>query len=309
MKRRKFVATLGAGIAGAFLPPLAPLAKLKHERFVERWSWAMGQAVHVMVYAESEDQGLEACAQALAALRRVEAHLSLFDDASELCELNRRAGKRPLRSSVVLASAVIAADQLRDATGGAFNAAVEPLMRVWGFHRPRRTMPGPTELAAARKSVATATVLWDNRTLVLPNAHTRLDLGGIGVGLGIDAAWPALLNAGIRRGFVDVSGDCYGLGAPPHEPEGWAVRIAGSPRVVRLRNRALGTSSNTTSVIELEQRLLGHIMDPVLGSPVDTRRQVTVVAHCATEADALSTASLVSGRDYRYRGAETYFTE
>ena len=31
---------------------------------------------------------------ALAELRRVEARLSLFDDASDLCELNRRAGVR-----------------------------------------------------------------------------------------------------------------------------------------------------------------------------------------------------------------------
>ena len=60
MKRRRFVATIGAGLAGAFVPRWP---RLDGERFVERWSWAMGQAAHVMVYAESEDQGLEACAQ------------------------------------------------------------------------------------------------------------------------------------------------------------------------------------------------------------------------------------------------------
>lgn len=312
MKRRRFVATLGAGLAGAFLPalpPLSPLPRLKRERFVERWSWAMGQAVHVMVYAESEDHGLEACGQALAELRQVEAKLSLFDDASELCELNRRAGKRPLRASGELSWAVSAAEEFREITQGAFNVAVEPLMRVWGFHRARRTIPGPTELAAARKSVATATVRCGDRTLSLPNSHTKLDLGGIGVGLGIDAMWGVLLNAGIRRAFIDVSGDCFGLGAPPGEPEGWEVGIAGSEQVVRLRNHALATSSNTTSVIELEQRVLGHIMDPERGVPVDTRRQVTVVSSSAIEADALSTASLVSGQSYQPRTAVTYFTE
>ena len=58
MKRREFVATLGTGLAGAFLPSLPPLPGLRVERFVERWSWAMGQAVHVIVFAESENQGL-----------------------------------------------------------------------------------------------------------------------------------------------------------------------------------------------------------------------------------------------------------
>src|SRR4051812_12945526 len=97
MKRREFVASLGTGLTGAFLPSFPPLAPLRVERFVERWSWAMGQAVHLMLFAESEDQGLEACATALAELRRVEARLSLFDDASDLCELNRRAGRGPMR--------------------------------------------------------------------------------------------------------------------------------------------------------------------------------------------------------------------
>lgn len=305
MKRREFVAMTGAGLAGAFLPPLP---RLQRERFVERWSWAMGQAVHVMVYAESEDQGLEACARALAELRRVEARLTLFDDASELCELNRRAGRRPLRASPDLQCVASSADQHRRETDGAFNAAVEPLMRVWGFHRPRRTMPSPTELAAARKSVQTATVhIADVRTISLPNAHTRLDFGGIAVGWGLDSAGRVLLHAGIRRAFVDVSGDCVGIGAPTDQPEGWAVRIAGSSRIVRLRDHALATSSNRRSVIELERHILGHVMDPASGAPVASRRQVTVVAPSAMRADALSTASLVSGRSY-YSTA-TYFTE
>ena len=307
MKRRKFVATLGAGFAGAILPPRPPLPKLTRERFVERWSWAMGQAVHVMVFAESQDQGLEACANVFAELRRLESILSLFDDASELCELNRRAGRRPLKASKELWQAVYRADHVRKFTEGAFNPAVEPLMRVWGFHRPRRTMPSPTELAAAREAVATATVRCYSH-LWLPNSHTKLDLGGMAVGYAIDEATGVLIGSGVRRALIDVSGDCYGMGAPPDEPEGWPVQIAGSTRVVRLRDNALATSSNNKSVVELEKRILGHVMDPDRGCPVDTRRQVTQVAPCALLADALSTAALVSGRVYEPLWA-TYFSE
>ena len=304
MKRRDFVVTVGAGLAGALLPPLP---RLRIERFVERWSWVMGQAVHIMVFAESEDHGLEACARALAELRRIEATFSLFDDASELCELNRRAGKRSLRGSLEFMWLVRHADSLREVTGGAFNPAVEPLMRVWGFHHARRTLPTTVELAASRKSVATATVRSTDREVSLPNSHTKLDLGGIAVGFGLDAAARVLRGEGIARGFIDVSGDCYGLGAPPGEPEGWAVQIAGSTRVVRLRDLALATSSNRQSVIELEKQVLGHVMDPAEGRPVVTQRQATVVSTSGVLADALSTAALVSGRTYEPQW--TYFTE
>jgi thiamine biosynthesis lipoprotein len=293
MKRRQFVASLGAGLAGAFMPPWPRLHRV---RLVERWSWAMGQAVHVMVYTESDDQGLQACAEALAELRRVEARLSLFDDASDLCELNRRAGRGPMRADADLGAVLRAAVTYRAETAGAFDAAVEPLMCVWGFHRLRQSMPSDVELREARAAVAGARVRLQDDAVSLPNAHTQLDFGGIAVGYGIDRAVDVLRTRGIRRAFVDVSGDCYGMGAPPAAPEGWTVQIAGSTRRVRLRDAALATSSNNQSVIQLGRRLVGHVMDPARGWPAATRRQVTVVAPSAMLADALSTAALVSGR-------------
>jgi thiamine biosynthesis lipoprotein len=265
------------------------------ERFVERWSWAMGQAVHIMLFAESDDAGLEACSRALAELRRVEARLSLFDDASDLCELNRCAGRRPLRVGEDLRAVLAAADGFRVQTAGAFNVAVEPLMRTWGFHRPRQSFPTAAEIASARDAVLAAVVQVNGNTVTLPSAHTQLDFGGIGVGYGIDRMITVLRQAGIRRAFVDVSGDCYGLGTPPGEPEGWRVDIAGTSRSVRLRDRGLATSSNLASVIRLGRRVVGHIMDPERGWPVGSRQQMTVMAATAIAADAFSTGALVAG--------------
>jgi FAD:protein FMN transferase len=319
MKRREFVATLGTGLTGAFLPSLPPLPPLRIERFVERWSWAMGQAVHVMVFAESEDQGLEACARALAELRRVEARLSLFDDASDLCELNRRAGRGrggrggrgggPMRADRDLRDVVAAATRFQRETGGAFNAAVEPLMRVWGFHPPKEEVEYPDRVVyeEALEAVATATVRLDGDHIDLPNGHTQLDFGGIAVGYGIDRAIGELRAAGIRRAFVDVSGDGYGLGAPPGQPDGWVVQIAGSAQEVRLRDAALATSSNARTVVRLDYfDKLGHIMDPVRGYPVEVDQKVTVLASTALAADALSTGVLV--RQQAPDGVRAIFT-
>src|SRR6267154_4724571 len=137
VKRREFLGVLGS----AALP-----FRIRDDVFVERWSWAMGQAVHLMVYAESEQAGLDACAAALAELRRVEARLTLFDDASDLCELNRHAGRGAWRIDDDLQAVLRVAEGFRRTTGGAFNVAVEPLMRAWGFHRPRTTEPSPAEI-------------------------------------------------------------------------------------------------------------------------------------------------------------------
>jgi FAD:protein FMN transferase len=110
-----------------------------------------------------------------------------------------------------------------------------------------------------------------------------------------------LRRAGIRRALLDVSGDCLALGAPPGE-RGWLVEVAdpdkpgGTIARTRLRDAALATSSNLVSVIRYGQAVRGHVMDPDSGYPASGCRQVSVVARSGIEADALSTAMLVSPR-------------
>ena len=68
MKRREFIGVLGAGCWG-----IVGVQRLRFQDdvFVERWSWAMGQSVHLMVFAGSEQEGLDACAAALAELQQL----------------------------------------------------------------------------------------------------------------------------------------------------------------------------------------------------------------------------------------------
>lgn len=311
MKRRDFLGALGTGVAAAFTPALwsegvgrssIPPPDRPSARFIERWSWAMGQPVHLQLFASSTDHGHDAAAAALAELRRVEQRLSLFDDASDLCELNRNAGRRPVRVNEDLALVLAAAGRLELATSGAFNPAVEPLMRAWGFRTPRRSEPSAQEIRQAREAVRAARIVLRADRVALPNAETRLDLGGIGVGYGLDQAMAVLRRAGINSAFLDVSGDCIAMGTPPGEQDGWLVEIAapgGTGRVVastRLRDAALATSANTRSVVRYGRAVRGHVMDPETGWPADTLTQVTVVSPTGIQADALSTAMLVSGK-------------
>src|SRR2546422_11109615 len=91
MRRRDFLGALGVGVAGIFVPrlPRWPAA----DRFVERWSWAMGQPVHVMVFASSEQEGLDACAAALAELRRAEGPPTAVGTARGPRQVRPRAGR------------------------------------------------------------------------------------------------------------------------------------------------------------------------------------------------------------------------
>jgi FAD:protein FMN transferase len=310
VNRRHFVAALGSGFAAALIPAVRPSARAP-VRFIERWSWAMGQPVHLQLFAGSDDQGYAAAEAALAELWRVEKHLSLFNEASDLMELNRRAGRRALHAGSDLQSIVRASLRFERETAGAFDVAIEPLMRAWGFHAHRSSEPTPFELAKARAAVAHARIVEDGELISLPASETQLDFGGIGVGYGLDRAIEVLRKAGITSAFLDVSGDCLALGAPPGE-SGWLVEIAapqGNGKIVastRIADLALATSANSRSVVEYHRALRGHVMNPRTGWPADALGQVTVVARTGIEADALSTAMLVSGKPTR--GVMRYYT-
>jgi len=299
VKRREFIGVLGAGCWGIVG---VPRLRFQDDVFVERWSWAMGQSVHLMIFAGSEQEGQDACATALAELRRVESRLTLFDDASDLCELNRCAGRKPMRVDRDLGTVLARAAEFRRVTRGAFNVAVEPLMRAWGFHRPRTSAPTAAELAEARDAVAAAVVELDGNVARLPSGHTQLDFGSIGVGYGIDRALAVLRSRGVDRAFLDVSGDVAAIGAPRGEP-GWRVDIADPKHYgrtvayTRLRDAALSTAANTESIVRYGALMVGHVMDPATGWPGGALTQSSVVARTSTAADALSTAMLVSGKE------------
>jgi thiamine biosynthesis lipoprotein len=314
VRRRQFLGALGVGLAGAAAPRWlgAAAGGGGNETLVERWSWAMGQPVHLQLFAVSEAAGYAAAQAALAELRRVERALSRFDDASDLAELNRWAGRGPVAVGPDLVAVLASAVRFGRTTHGAFDAAVEPLMRAWGFHAPRRTEPTAAELAEARAAVRAARVDVGEGRVSLRGAATQLDLGGIGVGYGLDRAGDVLRRAGIRRALLDVSGDCLAIGAPPGE-SGWRVEIADPERPgavvgsTRLRDAALATSSNLVSVVRYGRAVRGHVMDPDSGYPAARCRQVSVVARTGLEADALSTAMLVSPQ--RFRGVVQAYVE
>jgi thiamine biosynthesis lipoprotein len=263
----------------------------------------MGQPVRLQLFHQSEAAGYEAAQAAFAELRRIEARLSRFDDASDLSELNRQAGRGWVPLDADLRTVLAAAGRYRRETNGAFDVAVEPLMRTWGFRELRKAAPGARELAAAQAALAATSVEIVGHRVRLGRSDAALDLGGIGVGYGLDLAGEVLRRHGVTAALLDVSGDLLAVGAPPGAT-GWPVDIV-DPRVgggvlgtAILRDEALATSAVTIATVQLNGVRRGHVIDPHCGAPVEQRLQSTVVAATGLAADVLSTAMLAGGESW-----------
>jgi thiamine biosynthesis lipoprotein len=180
-----------------------------------------------------------------------------------------------------------AAVAVSEASDGAFDVTVGPLVALWRAARATGRLPDAAALEAARAKVG-----W--RKLEVRGNHVelapgmRLDLGGIGKGYAADAALATLRARGVERALVDIGGD-LALGEGP-----WTVRVAGEPR--ELERCGVAASGDTERFVEVDGVRYSHLLDPRTGLGLTHGIEVTVIAPTATEADAWASAASVLGR-------------
>lgn len=300
--RRNFLgqaARAGAGwVLMAVVPPWAFRGRLQGRAYRERSFFTMGSIATVSAYGESLAHTDHAINKVIAEFGRLERLLSVFDPASEISKINASAGREPAAVSAETAGLLVQMKTFAEQTDGAFDATVEPLMRLWGFRDLSRTVPpSDREIATALKAVGMKHVVADLHagTVGLDHPDVRLDSGGWGVGYAVDRAIGILQAEGIESALVNHSGDARTFGAPPDGGE-WVVGIPHPQhpdefiRTLALENRAISTSADHERFVTLGDARYGHLIDMRNGKPADHLASVSVLAGSSLTADAMSTA-------------------
>ncbi len=251
---------------------------------------------------------VELATRALDLVDALEAQLTVYNDESEVSRLNRTAHLGPVVVERELFALLQRACELSRITDGAYDVTSGALSEAWGFVRGPKRVPTDEALAEARARTGWRNLRLDpeRRTVAFDTPGMLVNLGSIGKGYAIDRA------AGLIRGhWLPTSALVHGgqsslfaLGSPPGRFGGrWEVALRNpfAPEtplgVLRLRNRALGTSGGAFQRFEVDGRTYGHILDPRTGLPADGPASLTVLAPTAAEADALSTALYLLGAE------------
>jgi thiamine biosynthesis lipoprotein len=270
---------------------------------VSHWDFeTMGTVGRVQIY--HADRAVAAQGKRLieGVFDSVEAVMSTWDLDSEISQLNRAASGRVLPLSPWLNECLSHAEDMRVASGGAFDPTAEPLMRLWGFYRRKGTLPSEAQIDSARALMGGYRHDRGAGSIVKGNRGTSFDLGGIAKGYALDRASEALRLLGIEDALIDLGGNLMCLGAPPGR-EAWRVGIRNPQNkeklfaVLRTANCAVATSGSYERYVVIAGRRYGHIMDPSTGRPAEGLLGVTVLVPGATLADGLSTSLFVLGLD------------
>lgn len=240
----------------------------------------------------------------LAELRRVDASLSVFNQLSTISRIN--AGQTE-RTDAMLYEVVEKARRVSEATQGAFDITVMPLVNAWGFGFKKGTFPTDAQVDSLRALVGFHRIsLGKDSLLHKSDPRVMIDCGAIAKGYGVDRVARLLRERGVRNYMVEIGGEVVTKGRNP-EGKPWQIGVskpvedaeAGAGElqtVLSLENAALATSGNYRNFYERDGKKYAHTIDPRTGRPVQhSLLSATVIAPDCATADAYATAFMVMG--------------
>lgn len=237
-------------------------------------------------------------------VQELENKLSVFRPGSEIWNINRNAGKEPVKISEETFRLLSLAKEFGILSGGAFCITVRPLVSLWNIGKQGDFIPEPEKIEAAKRLVGDASLILDEteHTAFLLKPGQGVDLGGIAKGYVADEIKRMMTDAGVESAIINLGGNIVAVGSRP-DGQPWQVGIQ-NPAAVRgqiigtlaVKDKTVVTSGRNERFFLKDGVCYHHLLDPRTGRPSDSGLlSVTVVGDCSAEADALTTAVFVMG--------------
>lgn len=237
--------------------------------------------------------------------------MSLYDSTSIICR-----GNKKIDSLIVdehFKNVFEASKKVYEQTNGAFNPAIYPLVKFWGFGAEKYENADQVDSSQIQALLLhtdfrkTEIKQYGNQYyLVKHDPEIQLDFNAIAQGYTIDQLAVLMDSKGIQNYMIEVGGEtrCKGLNKK-NEP--WRVGIdkpIEDPNtreliaIANISDKSLATSGSYRKFYEKNGMKYSHTINPATGFPVShTLISASVFMNSCTEADAYATAFMVMGTD------------
>ena len=240
-------------------------------------------------------------------IRRLDALLSRTDEDSVIWQLNHADGLG-ITVGEEVCGLIETAEVYTQATGGAFDITIAPVVSAWGFTTDSYQVPDGAELAELLTYVGPEHITTAGDAAAL-DPGTQIDLGAIAKGYASDRVAAIFRENNVPRGKAELGGNILVMGDKP-DGTPWRVGVQDPAKpneeayaaILALEDAFIVTSGSYQRYFEQDGKRYHHIIDPATGYPADSGlTSVTVVADSGegngTMCDALSTALFVMGEE------------
>jgi FAD:protein FMN transferase len=263
----------------------------------------MGNTFEISVVADNLDWANARIDAAVAEISRIEALLTTFKDSSQTCQINEKAGIKPVKVDKEVFDLIQRASKISQITQGAFDITYGSIdKRFWNFDTKMTTLPDADSAQKSVQLINYRNVILNeiNSTVFLKEKGMRIGFGGIGKGYAADKAKAILVEKGVKSGIVNASGDLITWGTQQNG-QAWTIGIANPDAQnhafshLNISNMAIATSGNYEKYAIIEGKKYSHTIDPKTGFPVSGIKSVTIISPMAELADAMATPVMVMG--------------
>jgi thiamine biosynthesis lipoprotein len=226
-------------------------------------------------------------------INRVEKLLSAFSDESQINEINRNAGVKPVKVNAEIYRLVERSLKISELTCGAFDITYSTSDNTIDVQQIER---------GSVKFTNYNNVLVDqkNTTVFLEEKGMRIGFGAVSKGYAADRAKYVLQMMGVRSGVINAGGDLLTWGLLPNN-EPWTIATADPARNnqphsdINISDMAVATSGNFEKNVTISNKKYPNNVDAKKGFPVSILKSVSIVSPTAELSDAMATPVMSMG--------------
>lgn len=241
-----------------------------------------------------------------AALHQVDLSLSPFNEHSVISHINDNSD---MKTDEMFREVFELSKYVSEATGGAFDITVAPLVNAWGFGFKQGIDPERDTIDSLLQLVGYDKVSINRQGhLTKTDPRVMLDCSAVAKGYGCDIVARLLRNHDVENFMIEIGGEIVVRGQNDRG-QSWRIGVSKpvddtllvnteQQAILSLTNRALATSGNYRNFYYKGGKKYAHTINPKTGYPVDHNLlSATVIARDCATADAWATAFMVLGAD------------
>ncbi|MFT4092059.1 MAG: FAD:protein FMN transferase [Niabella sp.] len=243
----------------------------------------------------------------IAEISRIEYLISDWKATSQVSEVNRNAGIRPVKVDKELLDLTERALNISKITNGAFDISFAAMEKIWHFDGSMTKMPssGSVKKAVAKVGYKNIIINKDSSTIFLKLKGMKIGFGALGEGYAGDQCKAVMIDKGITAGLINATGDIQTWGTWP-DGKPWQIGIndpfnQGALIAVIPVHGAVTTSGSYEKFAMIDGKRYSHIINPATGYPAAGLTSVTILGPSAEFANALSTSVMVLGKDKGFK--------
>lgn len=233
---------------------------------------------------------------------RIENLISEWKPSSQISEVNRNAGIKPVKVDKEVFDLTKRALFFSEITNGAFDISIAAMDKIWKFDDSMEELPSQEMLLKAIEKVGYKNIELNelNSTIFLKLPGMKIGFGATGKGYAADQGKFLMQQLNVKAGIVNASGDMAIWGTQPNNKP-WRIGITNpfklhkSLKILEVTNAAITTSGDYQKYVEFNGKRYSHIINPKTGMPASGLISVTVIGENAEIANGLSTSIMVLG--------------